>query len=65
MLWFWFTIGFIMTIFGSFLYAYGDDVIIGKFEFDGEILGTCILTIGGVIAAIMLLALGINWIITV
>jgi hypothetical protein len=61
MLWFVFMIGLIMTICGAFLMAYDDYLSIGEFNFDSEILGSCILTIGGVLAACMLFALGVGW----
>lgn len=65
MLWFLFFIGFIMTILGSLLFVYREYIQIGTLEFDGEDLGICMLIIGGILAGIMLLALGINWIITI
>lgn len=65
MLWFWFTIGFIIALCGSVLFAYGDDITICNLDFDSEVLGTCMMTIGGVLASIMLFGLGINWIATV
>lgn len=61
MLWFWFTIGFIMTICGVMLAAYEDDVKICNLYFDAEPLGAGLITIGAVLAIIMLFALGINW----
>lgn len=61
MLWLWFTIGLLLTISGSFLMAYGDDIDINGHMFDGEVLGVCLLSIGGILAGLMLLALGINW----
>ena len=61
MLWLWFVTGFIMAILGPFLVAYDDYIKIKDYEFDSEILGICFLIIGGLLAGIMLLALGINW----
>lgn len=62
MLWFVFIIGLIMTICGAFLIAYDDYLCIREFDFDSEILGSCILTIGGILAACMLFALGVRWV---
>ena len=64
MLWFWFVIGFIMTIFGSLLLSYDDYINIKGFDFDTSVLGGCILGIGSILAIFMLLALGISWLAT-
>ena len=61
MLWFWFLIGLVLTILGSFALAYDDDIEIKGYVFDGELLGMCFLTIGGILAGVMLLVLGVNW----
>jgi hypothetical protein len=61
MLWFWFIIGFALVILGAFGVAYDDYITIKGYEFDSEVLGTGLMVIGGVLAGVMLLALGINW----
>lgn len=61
MLWFWFTIGFIITLCGVVLFAYGDDIKICNLDFDSDILGSALIVIGGALAGIMLFGLGINW----
>ena len=62
MLWFWFTIGLILTILGAFIYAYDDDISISACVFDSDILGGFLASIGGILAVLMLFALGVNWV---
>lgn len=61
MLWLWFMIGLALTILGAFALVHDNFIKIKGYELDTEILGTCFLTIGGILAGAMLLALGINW----
>lgn len=61
MLWFWFIIGFALLVLGAFVMAYNDDVTIKGYEFDSEVLGACLMIIGGILTGVMLFALGINW----
>lgn len=61
MLWFWFIVGFALAILGAFGLAYDDYIKIMEREFDSVMLGMCFLIIGGILAGVMLLALGINW----
>ena len=63
MLWFWFVIGLIITICGAFIAASDIDVEIKCYSFDQEILGECLLLIGGLLSCSMLLGLGIRWLV--
>lgn len=63
LLWFWFAIGLIITILGAFVTASDIDVEIKGYSFDQEILGYCMLTIGGLLSGAMLIASGINWLV--
>ena len=65
MLWFWFIIGFIMTICGAVLFSYNDYIEICGLDFDAEDLGVCMMITGGVLAGVMLFGLGIGWMVTV
>lgn len=62
MAWFLFFIGFITAILGAFIGALDDDVEIKKYTFDSEMLGSWLLTIGGVLAFMTLIGIGISWI---
>lgn len=63
MLWFWFIVGFALTILGAFGLAYDDYIKIMEHEFDSVMLGMCFLVIGGILAGVMLFALGVNWLV--
>ena len=62
MLWFLFVIGFLMAILGVFIMASDYDIEIKERSFDDEMLGGGLLAIGGVLAVLMLSALGISWV---
>lgn len=64
MLWFLFLIGFIIAILGIFISASDIDLEIKDYSFDNDILGAGLTAIGGVLAIVMLFALGINWLVT-
>jgi hypothetical protein len=61
MCWLLCIIGLVMTILGAFLYASNEDVEIKGCTFDSEVLGMFFASIGGILAALMLIALCVNW----
>ena len=63
LLWFWFIIGLIMTILGLFMISSDYDLEIKGCSFDGEVLGTGLSIIGGLLAGAMLFALGVRWLV--
>ena len=61
MTWFLFVIGFIIGIIGIFLAAHDDYLTIKDIRLDAETLGYGLMAVGFILAAIMLIANGIVW----
>lgn len=59
--WIWFIFGLICAFVGIFMMANNEYINIKGKKFDGEILGIGFVTIGGILAALMLIAKGIVW----
>ena len=64
-MWFWFVVGLILTICGIFVTAADYYLEFFGVEFDNEIIGVGLTCVGAVLAILMLMGLGINWVYTV
>lgn len=59
--WFWFVFGLICSFVGIFLIANDEFIYIKDKKFDGETLGIGFVSIGVILAFLMLFAKGVAW----
>lgn len=60
-MWFWFALGLILAIAGTFTMAYDDYIKIKELSFDSEMLGVGLIAIGAILSGIMFIGLAITW----